>query len=921
MDKTYQPQSIEHKWSAEWEKAKAFVPTGDGKPYCIVIPPPNVTGTLHMGHGFQVALQDALIRYHRMLGDYTLWQVGMDHAGIATQMVVERRLAQQSKRRVDMGRDEFEKEIWAWVEYSSEHIRGQLKRLGASVDWERERFTMDSDLSKAVNHVFVELYKRGLLYRGKRLVNWDTKLRTALSDLEVENHEEEGSLWYFEYPLTDGTGSITIATTRPETMLGDTAVAVHPDDERYKNLIGKTVTLPLVNREIPIVGDIEVDPEFGTGCVKITPAHDFNDYRMGKRHDLPMINILTDDGHLNDDVPEKYRGLERFEARKVVLADLEAEGRLVKTDKHSLKVPRGDRSGTVVEPYLTYQWFVKADTLAAAAKKAADNGDFEFVPGNWINTYNQWLENIEDWCVSRQLWWGHRIPAWFDEEGNVYVAENEAEARKQNNLSDDIKLTQDDDVLDTWFSSALWPFATQGWPENTENYKKFYPTQVLVTGFDIIFFWVARMVMMGIEFTDQVPFEDVYITGLIRDGHGQKMSKSKGNVLDPIDLVDGIGVEELIEKRTKGLMQPKMAEKISKATKKEFPEGISGFGTDALRFTFCALASPTRNINFDTHRLEGYRNFCNKLWNAARFVFMQLEQQDFDLHSGEVEYSLADVWIKSELQRLVDSSHKAFEEYRFDRLVDSQYKFVWNMFCDWYLELTKVVLNDKEQSVELKRGACQTLMSVLDSVLRLLHPVMPFITEEIWQQLSTVASLEGDMLCIQSYPEKVFEIDNKAMADMQWLQQFISEIRNIRGEMGVSPSKQIDVLLSKGIDADKQKVADLTSWLQSLSKVSSIAWVESKDVPELSATGLVGKLEIYVPFADLIDMSAECARLEKEIAKLAKSIGVSEKKLANERFVEKAPKDVVEAEKAKLAEEQEASQKLVARLDLLSANQ
>ena len=730
MEKTFQPADIETRWYQQWEASGYFAPQGGERAYSIMIPPPNVTGSLHMGHGFQEAIMDALIRYHRMCGYNTLWQVGTDHAGIATQMVVERQLAAQGISRHDLGREKFVQKVWEWKEESGGTITRQLRRLGSSLDWSRERFTMDPGLSEAVQEVFIRLYREGLIYRGKRLVNWDPVLHTAISDLEVVAEEEQGQLWHFNYPLAGGEGHVTVATTRPETMLGDSAVAVHPEDERYRHLIGRMVALPLTGREIPVIADDYVDREFGTGVVKITPAHDFNDYEMGRRHGLPMINIFNDDAAINDEAPEAYRGLDRFEARKRVIAEMDSLGLLAKVDAHTLRVPRGDRSGVVIEPYLTDQWYVDAREMARPAIAAVESGAIQFVPKQWENTYFAWMRDIQDWCISRQLWWGHRIPAWYDGSGQFYVGASEAEVRADNALADDTVLRQDEDVLDTWFSSALWTFSTLGWPQETPELATFHPTSVLVTGFDIIFFWVARMIMMTLHFRQEVPFHTVYVHGLVRDAEGQKMSKSKGNVIDPIDLIDGIDLESLVSKRTAGMMQPQLAARIDKATRSQFPEGIAPYGTDALRFTYFSLASTGRDIKFDIGRIEGYRNFCNKIWNAARYVLMNCEQQDCG-GDGGVELGLADRWITSKLQQTTAEVTRAVASYRFDLASQVLYEFVWNEYCDWYLELSKPVLWDEKASAAAKRGTRQTLLHVLETTLRLLHPFMPFITEEI----------------------------------------------------------------------------------------------------------------------------------------------------------------------------------------------
>lgn len=793
-----------------------------------MIPPPNVTGSLHMGHGFNNTVMDTLVRYHRMKGDKTLWQPGTDHAGIATQMVVERQLNAQSQTRHDLGRDKFIDRIWDWREESGGNITRQLRRLGSSLDWENERFTMDDGLSGAVHKVFVQLYDEGLIYRGKRLVNWDPVLHTAVSDLEVISEEENGHLWHMRYPLTDSSMNLVVATTRPETMLGDTAVAVHPDDERYKHLIGQTVTLPLVDREIPIIADDYVDPEFGTGCVKITPAHDFNDYEMGKRHDLPIINILTIDACINDEAPEIYRGLDRYDARKKIVADLEKKGLIEKIEDHKLMVPRGDRSGSVVEPYLTDQWYVKVAPLAEPAIKAVKEKKIRFVPGNWDKTYYEWMNNIQDWCISRQIWWGHRIPAWYDDAGNVYVADNEAAVREKYSLADDLALRQEDDVLDTWFSSALWPFSTLGWPEQTQRLKDFYPTSVLVTGFDIIFFWVARMIMMGMKFMGDIPFTEIYIHGLVRDADGQKMSKSKGNVLDPIDLINGIELEELVAKRTTGLMQPEMAPKIEKATRKHFPDGIPAFGTDALRFTFAALASTGRDVRFDLHRIEGYRNFCNKIWNAARYVLMQTEGKDTGIdESKDIVLSLPDRWIISRLQQVETNVADHIEKYRFDLAAHDLYSFVWEDYCDWYLELSKPVLFNEDTPETAQRGTRRTLVRVLETILRLNHPIMPFITEEIWQMVAPLAGKDGDTIMQQPFPvADDTKIDKDAESELEWVKALITGVRKIRSEMDIPPGKPLPILLQNASEQDRNYFSDNKAFIETLAKIESVQWLK-----------------------------------------------------------------------------------------------
>jgi valyl-tRNA synthetase len=950
MEKTYEPHTIERQWYQTWEEKGYFKPAGNGTPYCMMIPPPNVTGSLHMGHGFNNAVMDTMIRYRRMKGDDTLWQVGTDHAGIATQMVVERQLAAQGVSRHDLGREKFLEKVWEWKEQSGGTITRQIRRLGSSVDWSRERFTMDDGLSTAVQEAFVRLFDDGLIYRGKRLVNWDPKLHTAISDLEVENHDEKGFLWNLRYPLADGATTadgknyLVVATTRPETMLGDSAVAVHPEDERYKSLIGKFVLLPLVNRLIPIVADDYVDREFGTGCVKITPAHDFNDYEVGKRHNLPLINVLDKnaailgvaqifnlDGSLNmqldGTLPAQYAGLDRYEARKQIVAAFEAAELLEKIDDHGLKVPRGDRSGVVIEPWLTDQWYVSTKPLAEPAIAAVEDGRIQFVPKQYENMYFSWMRDIQDWCISRQLWWGHRIPAWYDASGKVYVGRNEAEVRSKYNLGADVKLNQDEDVLDTWFSSGLWTFSTLGWPEQTEFLKKFHPTDLLVTGFDIIFFWVARMIMLTMHLvkhedgTPQIPFKTVYVHGLVRDGQGQKMSKSKGNVLDPLDIIDGIDLETLVQKRTTGLMNPKDAGKIEKQTRKEFPEGIQAYGTDALRFTFCSLASTGRDIKFDMGRVEGYRNFCNKIWNAMRFTLMQCENQDCGQDgSSDYELSLGDRWIISKLQIAEKTVTENLDNYRLDLASQAIYSFVWDEYCSWYLEATKAVLFNAEATVAQKKGTRRTLVRVLETILRLVHPLMPFITEEIWQIIKPLSGATGETIMHARYPQADdSKIDQQALSDVEWLQSVVAGVRNIRGEMNISPAKDLPVLFKNGTSEDQQRLTNNQQFLKKLASLESVTWLNAGDTEPMSATALVGQMEILVPMAGLIDKDAEIARLTKDSNKLVQDIERTEAKLGNAAFVEKAPAEVVANERNRVAENKIAVEKLREQIQKISA--
>ena len=917
MEKTYNPQAIEETWYQHWEDKGYFKPQGGDNPYCIVIPPPNVTGSLHMGHAFQDTIMDTLVRYHRMKGDNTLWQPGTDHAGIATQMVVERQLSAENKTRHDLGRDAFIERVWKWKAESGGTITQQLRRMGASPDWSRERFTMDDGLSAAVQNVFIQLYDEDLIYRGKRLVNWDPVLHTAVSDLEVVSEEENGHMWHLRYPIVGEEGFLTVATTRPETMLGDSAVAIHPDDSRYAHLLGKQIELPLTGRTIPVIADDYVDPEFGSGCVKITPAHDFNDYEVGKRHDLEMINIFTIDAKINDQAPEAYRGMDRFEARKAIVRDLEALGLLEKVADHKLMVPRGDRTQSVIEPYLTDQWFVRAGPLAKPSIEAVKNGSIKFIPESWSKTYFNWMEDIQDWCISRQIWWGHRIPAWYDASGNFYVAESAEAARSKYFLAVDTELTQDEDVLDTWFSSALWPFSTLGWPDTQDPaLKTFYPTSVLVTGFDIIFFWVARMIMFGIKFRGEVPFREVYIHGLVRDADGNKMSKSKGNVLDPLDLIDGISLDDLLAKRTTGLMQPDMAPGIIAATKKHFADGIPAFGTDALRFTFTSLATTGRDIRFDLGRIEGYRNFCNKLWNATRYVLQNVAERD----CSASELSLADRWIISRLQQIEQQTIQHIESYRFDLVSRDLYEFVWNDYCDWYIELSKPVLYSDDYSSEQKSAARHTLLVVLETILRLLHPIMPYITEELWQRVAPLASVEAETIMLCAYPqadEKL--IDNDAIEELEWVKQFIMGVRQIRSENDIKPGKPLPVICQNGSSKDQLRLEHSRSLLVSLAKLESINWLEANDQAPESATALVGDMNLLIPLAGLIDKDAELIRLQKKIERAQQDVNVIEAKLGNQNFVARAPAEVVNKEKEKLADSQSALTSLQAQADRISS--
>ncbi len=922
LAKSFDPKDIEDRWYSAWEEAGYFKPDAqqkeqkEQKAYCIMLPPPNVTGTLHMGHAFQHTLMDALTRYHRMLGDNTLWQPGTDHAGIATQIVVERQLDQQNIDRRDLGRAEFLERVWQWKEESGSTITRQMRRLGTSCDWTRERFTMDPELSRAVTEVFVSLYREGLIYRGKRLVNWDPVLQTAVSDLEVVSTEENGSLWHIRYPLEKSDGDKTdevliVATTRPETMLGDVAVAVHPEDTRYQHLIGRHVRLPLCERTIPIIADSYVEPEFGTGCVKITPAHDFNDYQMGQRHKLVPINILTLDGKINDCAPIEYQGMDRFDARKKILIDLEEQGYLAETKPHKLMAPRGDRTNSIIEPMLTDQWYVAMEGMAKRGLDVVASGEVKFTPDNWSHVYNQWLENIQDWCISRQLWWGHRIPAWYDEDGNITVAHTLEEAQQ---LSGKTNLRRDEDVLDTWFSSALWPFSTLGWPGETQELKTFLPTSVLITGFDIIFFWVARMVMMSLHFTGKVPFKEVYITGLIRDGEGQKMSKSKGNVLDPLDLIDGITLPDLIAKRTTGLMNPKQADSIDKKTRKHFPNGIPAFGTDALRFTFASLASHGRDIKFDMQRCEGYRNFCNKLWNATRYVLMNCDGKDTGLDNTlAYEYSNADKWIISRLQQAEKAVERSFANYRFDLAAREIYELVWDEYCDWYVEFAKVQLSHQSEAVQ--RATRQTLVTVLEAILRLAHPIIPFITEELWQKVAPLTGKQGDSIMCQSFPigdeENLDQIANKSVV---LLKEIINGCRSLRGDMNLSPAEKVPLIIS----GNEQKLSGYSPYLLALAKLSEVEIIQG-DLPDTDApVSIVGEFRLLLKIE--VDVEAEKARLTKEINRIESEINKAETKLGNPSFIERAPEKVVEQERARLVTFNNKSTQLMEQLKKLNVD-
>jgi valyl-tRNA synthetase len=901
MDKAYSPADIETRIYARWEACGYFAPSGKGAAYSIVIPPPNVTGTLHMGHAFQDTIMDALIRFHRMRGFNTLWQPGTDHAGIATQMVVERQLNAAGQSRMDLGREAFIERVWQWKETSGGMIAKQMRRLGASVDWQRDVFTLDPALSQAVTEVFVRLYEEGLIYRGKRLVNWDPVLKTALSDLEVVAEEETGNLWHLRYPLCQGPGYLVVATTRPETMLGDAAVAVHPDDERYRHLIGRKVRLPLADRELPIIADAYVDPAFGSGCVKITPAHDFNDYDVGQRHELPLINIMTLDATLNDSVPRAYRGLDRFVAREKIVADLDAMGLIERIEPHKLTVPRGDRSNAILEPLLTDQWFVDIKPLAAPAIRAVESGEVRFVPETWTGVYYEWMHKIRDWCISRQLWWGHRIPAWYDPDGRWYVARSEAEARAAHGIDAATPLRQDDDVLDTWFSSALWPFSTQGWPEKTPALQTYYPTAVLVTGFDIIFFWVARMIMMGLKFTGDVPFRAVYIHGLIRDQDGQKMSKSKGNVIDPLDIVDGISLDALLAKRTTGLMQPQMKSGIEKATRKQFPQGIAAYGTDALRLCLARLATQSRDLRFDMAKVEEYRNFCNKLWNAARYVLMNVEGQD--LNPQGAEYSLADRWIRSRLAAMLTRIEAGFADYRLDNVANALYEFTWHEFCDWYVELSKAVLQSESASPAAKRGTRFTLVQTLETLLRALHPLAPFISEEIWQRVRVSAGAAGETIMRTEFPTAAaVPTDAQAEPEMRWVMDFVLGVRQIKGEMDIAMSRKLELLLQNVSARDAEYLERNLHYLIRLAGVETPRVLAAGEAAPIAAVALLGNLEILVPMKGLIDPTAELDRLAKRLRRAEGDLIKLEAKLTNSQFAKNAPPDIVAKDQQRLEE-------------------
>ena len=939
MDKTYRPAEMEQRWYQRWESMGLFSPRGDGVPYCIALPPPNVTGSLHMGHGFQQTLIDALVRYRRMRGDQTLWQGGVDHAGIATQIIVENQLAAEGITREQLGRGSFVTKVWDWKQRSGDMITRQQRRLGVSLDWQRERFTMDEDMSAAVREAFVRLHADGLIYRGHRMVNWDPALRSAVSDLEVATKEEDGHLWHFRYPLEDGSGHLTVATTRPETMLGDTAVAVHPEDERYRQLIGQHVIVPLVERRVPIIADDYVDPAFGSGCVKITPAHDFNDHAIGERHGLPTIDVMTEQGEMSDAVPEAYRGLDRFDARERVAQAMDELGLLERVQSHRLRVPRGDRSGVVLEPRLTAQWFVRAEPLAKPAIDAVADGRIRFVPEQWQNTYFVWLREIQDWCISRQLWWGHRIPAWYAPDGTVHVGRDEQEARASSGLAKDVPLRQDEDVLDTWFSSALWTFATLGWPKDSVDLKRFHPTDVLVTGFDIIFFWVARMVMMSLYLLDEVPFRTVLVHGLVRDARGDKMSKSKGNVLDPLDLIDGIELDALVDKRAGNLLNPSQAKRIAKQTRGEFPEGIASYGTDALRFTFCALASSGRDIHFDLGRVAGYRNFCNKLWNAARYVLMTVKDKPVQAIEGHCD-SLPARWIRSRTQHVIQTVTEALDAFRFDLAAKAIHEFVWHEYCDWFLEASKLEIAQAQanetdatedasasgdsplQGAELRAAQLRwTLLDTLDTALRLLHPFMPFITEEIWQRLGE--RNEEETLLYAAWPvadAALRSAEDEAL--MHDLRAVVASVRHLRTEFRIAPTRELTAWISgDGNDAGDAQVRNLLEQRHLLCRLARLALLKEhqaeQDAP--ACTSAIGSMELCVPLAGIIDHDEEAKRLGREISRLDAEIQRGQRMLSNAKFIERAPAAVTEAERQKAASRQIARTRLQGHLDMVSA--
>ena len=901
MEKIYDPQAIETRWYETWEQRGYFRPGGKGRPYCIALPPPNVTGSLHMGHAFQQTLMDVLIRYHRMRGADTLWQCGVDHAGIATQMVVERQLESNGQSRVELGRERFIRAVWDWKRHSGDTITRQSRRLGAAMDWSRERFTMDEGLSRAVQEVFIRLYDEGLIYRGKKLVNWDPALHTAISDLEVLAEEENGHLWHIRYPRCDGKGHVVVATTRPETLPGDAAVAVNPADERYRDLVGLQLELPLTGRAIPVIADEYVDPEFGSGCVKITPAHDFNDYEVGARHRLPLLNVFTIDAEMNENAPSAYQGMDRYTARRRIVRDLEAGSLVEAIEEHKIMVPRGDRSGVAIEPYLTDQWYVRVEPLAQPAIAAVENGDVRFIPGHWAKTYFEWMRNIKDWCISRQLWWGHRVPAWYDAQGDVYVGRDLAHVREKYRLGPDVALTRDPDVLDTWFSSALWPFSTLGWPESTSELARFYPTSALVTGFDIIFFWVARMIMMGLKFMDQVPFRDVYITGLVRDSEGRKMSKSKGNVLDPLDLIDGITLEALLKKQTDALMQTRLKKQVEAATRDNFPDGIAAFGTDALRFTFAQLATQGRDIRFDTGRIHGYRNFCNKLWNAARYVLMNVEQQALDLNGGTPEPGVAERWLNTRQKQLIQRVERAIADYRFDLAAQALYEFTWDEYCDWYVELSKTTLHDPSVTRARALGVLQTLLGSLERLLRLLHPFIPFITEELWQRIAPALGRRGASIMLQPYPAAAdLSEDPAAVAEIDWLKSVILGVRRIRSERNIPPARPLAIQVMGGGGQARAWLDGNRGYIRALAGVADV--VEAVQPPDDAVTARVGDMAIFIPLADLIEPEREIERLRKRLLSLSRDVERLGAKLENQDFVRRAPQQIVQRERDKLAE-------------------